>query len=375
MKLRIGIECESIESDSWGVARLTRNLLKELAKRPELANEFTFFLYFKSRVPDEPYLKSPLFVTRITKPPLVPASFNLHYHVWMVARGYLDRLDALFFPAYQLPLLWFKKSLVMTTEDIHAEMRNPQLPFRYRLSYGIFANAAARWATKLMAISESSKKELIRLFGITPERIAVNHLGVTVPESGRAHPQNPKPYLLYVGQAFPRRHLKETMFAFEKIAPEFPDLELVAIGADKYRPPVVEQLKNDIARRLGKERIRHLDHVSDDGLAKLYVNARACIYVSDREAFGLPPLEALAHGTVPVVADAPVSREIFGDAAFFVRQPLGAPDIVDTLRRALTDTAKREEILSARRDIVERYTWSAHAGRFLKIMRELCSTN
>ena len=56
---KIGIECESIEDQSWGVGRIVKKLLEEISKRPELQKEFKFFLYFKSKIPDLPYLDNP----------------------------------------------------------------------------------------------------------------------------------------------------------------------------------------------------------------------------------------------------------------------------------------------------------------------------
>src|SRR6185436_11484780 len=151
----IGIECESTEEDTYGVSRMVRKLLEQLALRPELAKTHRFYLYFKRRVPDFPFLDSPLFVKVVTTPKGFPTSFNLHYHVWMVARAYRGGIRMLYLPAYQLPLLWFRKSLVMLTEDIWREMRNPRVPFRYRISYTIFSNWAALAATRIMAISST----------------------------------------------------------------------------------------------------------------------------------------------------------------------------------------------------------------------------
>ncbi|MDP2647696.1 MAG: hypothetical protein Q8P35_00410, partial [Candidatus Yanofskybacteria bacterium] len=70
--LKIGIECESIENDSWGIARIINKLLEEIASRPELQKEFKFFLYFKSKVPNYAYLNNPIFVKRIVRIPFIP---------------------------------------------------------------------------------------------------------------------------------------------------------------------------------------------------------------------------------------------------------------------------------------------------------------
>lgn len=378
--IKVGIECESIEeTQTWGVARGINKLLEELSRRPELGNEFKFFLYFKERIPDYPYLRNPIFVKKIVRLPLVPTSFSLYYYLYLPIKLWVDRLDAMYFPNYMLPLIFRGKSLVTLTEDVHYEIKNHQLPFRYRLAYSVFSNWAAKHATRIMAISETSKKEVARVFKISPQRIVANPLGVDIRNPAKnynlkpiTYNLKPKTYFLYVGQAFPRRHLRETILAFEKISPEFPELKLVAVGADKYHPPVIENLAAQVNQRAGREVVVHYDYVGDDELAALYANAKALVYVSDREAFGLPPLEALSYDTVPVIAETEINREIYGDNAFFVKPGLAtAPvdKITEAIRQALTDEPKRQQIAAAAPAIVSRYTWPAHANRFLKIIK------
>lgn len=362
--VNIGIECESIEGDAWGVGRMLLNLLQQLAERQELAQTHRFHLYFKQHVPDYPFLKNPMFVCTVTTPRGIPASFNFHYHVWMIARAYRDGISMLFFPNYMLPLLWFKKSLVMLTEDIWHEIRNPQQQFRYRLAYAIFANWAARAATRILAISESSKQELIRLFGIKSERISVAHLAAGEPSFANVSEGQENrygEYVLYVAQAFPRRHLRETIEAFERIASDFQGLKLITIGPDKYRPPLDIQ----------NARIIRKDYVSDEELATLYAHAKVLVYVSDREAFGLPPLEALSYGVPSVLADKPVSHELFDDNAFFVQRTDSSAEITTALTNALTNDTKRAAIRSATPGILSRFTWPHFADRWVSIIHDM----
>ncbi len=399
---KIGIECESIEDQSWGVGRIVKKLLEEISKRPELQKEFKFFLYFKSRVPPLAFLDNSIFVKKVIRLPFLPPSFSLYYYLLLPIKLWFEKLDLMFFPNYMLPILFRGKSLVMLTEDVYYEFKQGTLPFRYRLAYKIFANWAAKHATKIMAISETSKQEISKLFKISSDRIVVNPLGVDVPKldsSSMPHTLNPKPYLLYVGQAFPRRHLKETMLAYEKIVPilssttsglqnrgssisqpnrndlgeigtpEFPGLKLIAIGKDKYNPPVIEKLKNKINSRLGYDGIIYKEYVPEDELWELYASAKTLVYVSTKEAFGLPPLEALNYGVPAVVAKQEITREIFGNNAFFVNNPDSPEAIAEAIKMALTDEQKRREIVRSAPEILAKYTWQKHTDKFLNIVR------
>lgn len=393
---KVGIECESIEeTQTWGVARGINKLLEELSRRPELGNEFKFFLYFKRRIPDYPYLGNPIFVKKIVRLPFLPCSFSIYYYLLLPIKLWFEGLDIMYFPNYMLPLVFRGQSLVVLTEDIYYEMKGT-LPFRYKLAYRIFSNWAAKHATQILAISEASKREVARVFKISPERVIANPLGVDIRTPAKSHnPQpktcnlKPKTYLLYVGQAFPRRHLRETILAFEKVLPEFPELKLVAIGTDKYNLPIIKELVAQVNQRAGREVVVHYDYVSDDELTAWYANAKALVYVSDREAFGLPPLEALSCGTVPVVAETRINREIYGDNAFFIKpDPLTVPassvlfperslpyekGIAQAIRQVLTDGQKCRQIAAAAPDIISGYTWPAHTDRWLQIISDIAN--
>lgn len=372
--IKVGIECESIEDQSWGVGRIVNKLLEEISRRPELKKEFKFFLYFKSKIPDSAFLKNDIFVKKIVRGWLSRRSFSFYYYVWLPINTWLDRVHVMFFPANMLPIIFYGKSVVILTEDLYYEMYHGDLPFRYKLAYRIFGNWAARHATKIMAISETSKKNVAKLFKISPGRIFVNQLAVEPPKSDSLTSyQLPvtSNYLLYVGQAFPRRHLKETILAFEKLSPKYLDLHLVAIGADKYNPPIIRGLIEKVNKKLGREAVVHKDYVSDEELHDLYRNAKCLIYVSSREAFGLPPLEALAHGAVSVIADNDLNREIYGQNAFFVADPDSVDDIAATIENCLNNMAKREQIKQSAAQVLSKYTWLAHTNRFLDLAKQV----
>src|SRR3989344_4843081 len=210
-KIKIGIECENIEDPGsrYGVGQLTLNLLKEYAKSPELQSKYKLYLYFKYKIPDDEFLKNPIFVKRVMR----SRFYNIFYHILMPIRATVDRLDWMFFPNYMLPPLYLGKSIVMLTNDIYYEYTKGTIPFRYKLAYRLFANWAAIRAKKILAISEASKNEIIKLFKIKPERIFVSYLGVgpSFAKASEGLQRKAGNYLLYVGQMFPRRHAKESI--------------------------------------------------------------------------------------------------------------------------------------------------------------------
>jgi len=371
--IKIGIECESIEEDVYGLARIIQNFLERCAARPELKLQFHFVLYFKRSIPDLPYLHDAMFTARLVRLPLQPfTSFSLYYYILLPLRMFFDHLDVMYFPNYMMPFGVFVPTITHMTPDFYYEMMGDSLPMRYKMAYRIFGQHALRHSSRLMVMSGASKEEMARVIKIDPRRMFVNYLGISLQDITRytLHVTHP-PYLLYVGQAFPRRHLRETLLAFEKIAPEFPDLRFIIVGSDKYRPPILDGLVKDINQRLRSDRVERKSHVSDEELHRLYMGAEAVTYISDSEAFGLPPLEALAYGSVPVVADGPLSSELFGVNAFFVSETASPDSIARTLKDALTDTQRRSVIQKNAPYIVSEFTWDAHVDRFLSACQSI----
>jgi len=225
----------------------------------------------------------------------------------------------------------------------------------------------------------------------------VNYLGVDVgsasAKAAARHQQTEDNYLLFVGQAFPRRHLRETILAFEKLVTEhtnilenvgMSELKFIAIGPDKYPPDgqageksVINSLVEAVNKRLGREAIIHKDYVKDGELVELYAGAKALVYVSDREAFGLPPMEALAFGVPPVIADNELGHELFGEYAFYVpaqdRNILTfsrmlechSPDrIAEGMLQALTQSDKIKRIKNSGPEFVKKYNWKSFVDKF-----------
>ena len=191
-------------------------------------------------------------------------------------------------------------------------------------------------------------------------------------------------FILYVGQMFPRRHAKETILAFEKLLQQssgqadigysnilknirISELKLVMIGPDKYLEPTIKSLVKQINLKFGRDTIIHKDYVEDSELVKLYANAKALVYVSDREAFGLPPLEALSFGAPPIIMDNELGHELFGDYAFYSKSG-NVDDITNAIKQALIKSQKIDKIKSEGPEFVKKYNWKNFADNFFGII-------
>jgi glycosyltransferase involved in cell wall biosynthesis len=172
-----------------------------------------------------------------------------------------------------------------------------------------------------------------------------------------------QPIALYVGTLFNRRRLPDLIAAFAQAAADLPEARLVIVGTNRTWPAL--DLRATAAAHGVGGRVEFKDYVTDAELAGLYAQASVFAFLSEYEGFGLTPLEAMGAGVPIVVLDTPVAREIYGDAATFVR----AGDLAGTaaaLRRFFSTPEAADDSRAKARLVVARYSWDRAADRTLE---------
>lgn len=380
---KIGIECHNLEGPRFGVGQTLIQLLEALAETPRISEKYEFFLYFKKEIPRDKILEFPIFHKKILRAPLLAPSFTLFYHFLIPLHYFIDSLDGFFFPGYMLPAFFIGKSLVLLTNDVYYEIHKGTLPWRFKLAYRIFSWWAVKKADKIITVSETAKKEISRLYKIPQEKIEVAAWGINKELARASFSENEiagikkkfsvkKDFIFSWGQAFPRRHLKEAILAFAKIAGNFPDLQYLVACSDKYNPPILADLAKKTNADLGREAIIYAGYIENQrDLFALIKSARLVIYVSNSEAMGLPPIEALSLKTPSVVADNDLAREIFGNNAFFVKNPGDIEDTSEAIKNGISDDARRREIIENGSKIVKKFSWPATVKNLLAIFDKI----
>jgi glycosyltransferase involved in cell wall biosynthesis len=273
--------------------------------------------------------------------------------------------DVLFAPGYTSPL-FCPTPIVVAVHDVsfaaHPEWFSPREGLRRRT----ITRLSARRAARVLTISEFSKREITERLGVVSEKIDVVYPGIaTASEDSPGSPRHVPPTVLYVGSLFTRRHIPELISGFAALARRTTDVRLELVGDNRTTPRV--DLDRVVAGTGIGDRIRLRSFVSDEELGALYRSARAFVFLSEYEGFGLTPLEALAAGVPIVVLDTPVAREVYADAALYVNRP--DPMLIEAaLERILTDETERARIIAAGRTVLARYSWRACAERVLDIL-------
>jgi glycosyltransferase involved in cell wall biosynthesis len=268
-------------------------------------------------------------------------------------------VDVFFAPGYTAPLRLHCPSVV-AVHDVSYFAHPEWFHWREGLRRRWLTKSSARRASRVVTISEFSSREIQKWLGVRPERIRIVFPGapsVAGPTGGER-----QPIVLFVGSLFNRRHIPELIAAIARV----PQASLVLVG-DNRTTPREDPLA--LAERAGvRDRVRWQAYARDAELDELYASAQAFAFLSEYEGFAMTPLEALARGTPSVLLDTPVAREIYGDAALYVRADVD--EIAAALRALLTDAGERARLLAAGQPLLQKYRWDAAAAHMQTVLED-----
>lgn len=261
--------------------------------------------------------------------------------------------------------------LVVTVHDLSFQL----YPETFRPAQRLYQSALARWtarhAARVIAVSQSTRADVVRHFGVPEERVVVVHNGVddtfrpyaagTV-EAFRREKGLPERFLLCVATLEPRKNIVRLLEAFARV-PGAPPLVLVG-GKGWYYDTIFAAIE-----RLGlTERVHLPGYIPSDELPLWYNAASWFIYPSLYEGFGLPALQALACGTPSLVSSASSLPEVVGDAAVLL-DPLDVEAMAATLDRALGDPSLSATLRRKGPERARQFSWARTAEETVAVYR------
>jgi glycosyltransferase involved in cell wall biosynthesis len=275
-----------------------------------------------------------------------------------------ERPDLLFVPAHALPFAWPGRSLTV----IH-DLAFDRFPEAYRFGDRVYlrfaALVAANRSKPLIAVSESTKQDLVELYHVPERQIHVVPLGLNAPLGDGADARGAAGlgvngrFVLQVGRVEPRKNPQTALAAVEKLGG---DLQLVVAGPERDRA-LSASLRDS-------PRCRVLGAVDGPTLELLYSRAEAVVVPSLYEGFGLPVLEAMARGKVVVAAKVSSLPEVGGNAALYFHDPRDSDALARALEVALGDMALRKAISRAARARAALFSWERTAEGVAAVIRE-----
>jgi glycosyltransferase involved in cell wall biosynthesis len=253
-----------------------------------------------------------------------------------------------------------------------------------RATHRYFTSRVLSGAARILAVSQFTKKDIQRLFRIDERNIEVvynaiddrfrcGHASEADREFIAERYQVNYPFLLYAGRISPHKNVVRIIEAFAALKPElqkddrYPDLKLIIIGDEVSRHP---DLRRTVIKGGVQNDVRFLGFVPIDVLRIFYDVAKVFVFPSLYEGFGLPPLEAMAHGTPVVTSNTSSLPEVVGNAAVLVN-PENVFEIMRAIHRVLLDQPLREKLKQRGYEQVQRFSWEASAARILQVYSEV----
>jgi glycosyltransferase involved in cell wall biosynthesis len=275
-----------------------------------------------------------------------------------------ERPDLLFVPAHAVPFAWPGKALTVV-HDLAFERH----PHAYSATERAYLRLTTRWAALrcplLIAVSESTKADLVSAYGVRPERVRVVPLGASAPTVAPAPASRLAElglngsFVLQVGRIETRKNQVAALAAVERL-----DGVTLAVAGPERNTALAAKLR-------ASGRCRVLGRVDQPTLELLYKRADAVIVPSHYEGFGLPVLEAMARGKVVVAAKASSLPEVGGDAALYYHDAADSEQLAKVLEVALGDEKLRTSLARLGRARAREYTWDRCAAGVAEVIKEL----
>lgn len=314
---------------------------------------------------------------------------NIYWYGWreqILLSGIIKRekVDLMHFPHWNIPF-FYREPFIATIHDLlllhyptrAASTLGPITYFFKNIAYKIILRHAINNSKRILTPSEFTKNDILKNFKIDAKKIIVTHLaptpskndGVATPacrQAGRLAPRNDikKPYILYVGVAYPHKNLGGLIEAWKIFCAEHGnDYQLVLAGRKNYFYEKILKQACLSGRQVQDDGINDViftDYVPDEDLPALYKHASLYVFPSFYEGFGLPPLEAMQYSVPVASSNAACLPEILQQAAAYF-DPRDPHDMADTIWRCLIDANLRETLNKNGTQLIHNYSWQKTA--------------
>lgn len=345
-----------------GVGRFLMNLLSALIPS---APEHRFFVFLTAPLenpPDWPNLN-------LIVEPYTGGFFRWQNTVLpgLIARHTCDRLLA----PNNLPPLRPGVPTLVVVHDVSWRAVPQDFSLKERLSLDLRARWGYRRTSTLTAVSAFTASEVERWYGIDRRNISVIHHGLQPGlqrVSGRdiaafreRHGLAGRTAIGFLGVLFGRRHIAELIQAVERLRRQC-DAVLLLAGPDRLSPAARVKLDRDWIVRL--------PWLPEAEIALFYSSLDLSCYLSEYEGFGLPPMEALQCGTIPLLLTGSSLSEIYSGCALFVERP--DPTGISAVMQAFLENPRiKEDLLQKWKERESRFNWTHAAQSYLELLSAL----
>jgi len=369
--MKIGIDARLYGTNHAGIGRYTEQVIKNLE---EIDSQNQYFIFLQQDGYDAYRPKNPNFKKVLADFKVYGFGEQLLYPLLLKSH----KFDFVHFTHFNAPLFYRQKFLV-TIHDLiishyptsRATTLNPLLYKVKLFFYKLIIKSTAKRADKIIAVSNYTKADIVKLLKINQAKIEVVYEGVHL---SKAENQNcdileklniKNRFLLYVGSAYPHKNLESLILAFKQIVKSEPDLQLALVGKNNFFYQRLERYVKENAKEV-EDKIIFTGYLSDDDLSCLYKKAALYVFPSLIEGFGLPPLEAQNYGLPVASSNKTCLPEILsGSAEYF--DPINVSQITKTIIDLLNNLQKQEDLKIKGYENLKRFSWKDCASKICDI--------
>jgi glycosyltransferase involved in cell wall biosynthesis len=367
--MRIGIDARLVFYSKAGIGQYIMRLAQSLAQIQPEEDDFVLLQSRKDKtsiVNDKRFARMPLWTP--SHHPL--EQYSLRFE--LSTKG----LDLLHSPDF-IPPFNMKCKSVITIHDL-AFLLYPHFLTRESARYYGQIDQAVRRTDHIIAVSEATKNDIVKLLGVPEKKITVIHEAanpiykpVDRQEAYRHVAQRyaiPERYILFVSTIEPRKNLPILLKAFRLMIDHYKSSEaLVLAGAKGW---LSEEVFSMVDQLQLSDRVHFLGRIPSDDLLYLYNAAQFLVHPSLYEGFGLPPLEAMTCGTPVIVSNISAMPEVVGDAAIMV-DPHDVDGLSVAMWRLLTDETQRKNLVELGLQRAQQFSWLRAARQTLSVYHKV----
>ena len=384
--MKIGIDARFVGPQGTGLGKYTEKLIENLSKI-DSSNLYVIFL----RKANWDYLKLP---NNFKKVMVDIPWYSVREQLVLPQIFKREKLDLLHIPHFNVPIFYRGKVVVTIHDLIHnqfsqeaATTRNPLIFKIKRLAYKFIINQAVKRAVKIITPSNFTKQQILDKFRVDPTKITVTYeaaeeeylriSNITFAKQNFARLYQisnilkkykiKTPFIIYVGNAYPHKNLGKFLDAFKILTQNY-ELRTMSLIIVCSRDVFWERLKKQIADLKLENRVIMTGYIPAEELSAVFKLAKAYVFPSLSEGFGIPGLNAMAAGLPVICSNIPPLKEIYGDAALYFN-PNDTFDIAQKVSKVLSDSKTRSFLVARGKEQVKKYSWQKMAKETLNIYK------
>lgn len=290
-----------------------------------------------------------------------------------------NKYDLVHLLDYSSPVIFkMKVPFIITVHDLTFLKFPETFTYMSRKYKNFIIPYSIKNSTKIITISENSKRDLIKYFPHCEDKVEVIYPGR--PNINRVSNKDEIDkvkkrykifgnYILHVGTIEPRKNIKRLVKAYKLLLREnkdFKDIKLVLIGKKGW---LYKEIFDEIGELLN-DKIIYLGYVEQKDIPILYSGAEFFIYPSLYEGFGLPPLEAMTCGVPVIVSNSSSLPEVVGDAGLYIN-PYDIETIKEAMSKLLTNKNLKEQMINKGYSQIKKFDWENSVSKIMKIYNDI----